>query len=406
MSRIIRAAMVLGLLSACVAVPAARSMPDDKTMEELFNASLDSTKAGDAEARLRQSRVDLPPDEVPIVRHLLTQALISQRVSTPTLLACADTTFVLRGDRSPGCGMYVAMLARTLGDRKEEFAYADSLVWTRMRLAQGDRDEESIDNWTATLGRLYNRFGHYDSTIALLTPRAAAHPEKGDLHWWLGDACAEVGRLDDAIDEFVRYDALSWADTSVSAPLRESWAKRHGGFDGLEERLRTARAEARHVEVFVRDTVDRPAPSWTLPTLDGRRRSSRELAGRLVVLEFWGSWCGGCMTSLPEFVALTREPRYRDVTFLTVNFEPSTFGPNARARVRALMREKHWSFPVVHDSTSATPDAFGVTAYPTTVVIDRSGRMRFFDVGASPDYVVLRDQLAALLAEERASKRP
>jgi thiol-disulfide isomerase/thioredoxin len=124
------------------------------------------------------------------------------------------------------------------------------------------------------------------------------------------------------------------------------------------------------------------------------------------VIDFWGTWCPGCVETLPDFIALSRDTAWRPVAFVTINCEKRDWGQgDPRERVRALMREKGWSFPVVQDTTTRTQEAFGVKAFPSIVVIDRAGRMRFLDLGDPPGHPMLREQLAMLLAERPARRR-
>ncbi len=385
--------------------PARAEMPTDAEMESLFVASKDSLRAADAEYRLRRVLLEVPPPLVGMFRQILTQCLVTHRAPTPELIALADT---MRADtlvRASNQIMYADFVVPEILDRKERSGWADSVARGLLNTTRASGDSATIDMAVALLARVFRRTDRIDSAVALLAPYAAKRPDAGWLHEQLGYTYRLAKRYDDAIDEYVFAHGVDWADTSISDGLREAWSKHHGSLDGLAERVAAAREARHHHAVFEVPRVDRAAPTWSLPALDGRRRSSREFAGRLLVIDFWGTWCPGCVEGLPDFVAFSRDTAWRSVSFLTINCEKRDWGRgDPRERVAALMREKGWNFPVVQDTTTRTQSAFGVKAFPTVIVIDRAGRVRFADLGDPPGHPMLREQLAMLLAEKPARR--
>jgi len=401
------AACLLMLMSSLsLARPVRATIPSDAEMESLFVASKDSLRAPDAEHRLRRVMLDVPAPLVGMFREIVLLCLESRRAPAPELIAQADTmqadTLVRLGIRISFCGR----VANELLDRKERLGWADTVAHAWVRSARTSSDPSDLDVATSQLARVFRRTGRVDSALALLVPHVATRPDEGWLHHDLGYTYRLAERYDDAIREYVIAHSVDWADTSITEALREAWSKCHGTLDGLAERVASARA-ARHLRaVFELPKVDRVAPAWSLPTLDGHRRTNREFAGRVTVIDFWGTWCPGCVDAMPDFLAVTRDDAFRSVAFLTISCEQREWGQgDPRERVRALMREKDWGFPVVQDTTTRTQEAFGVKAFPTVVVIDRAGRMRFVDLGDPPGHPMLREQLAMLLAEKAARRR-
>ncbi len=299
----------------------------------------------------------------------------------------------------------------TLSAPAPEPAAADSEM-ARLRGALRQHDaaggsRREADSVAVELARLYNGSARYDSTIALLAPRAtdpADSPNVWDpqVNWYLGVAYEVAGRLDEAVGAFIHH-AAAYGDTATPPRLRDVYRRRHRTLEGLDRRLADAREVSRRRRVFDLPRVDTPAPEWALPALDGRRvRRSSRFEGRMVALEFWDTECAACLEALPRFAALAKDPRFARVTFLTVHREPPGGEPGARERARALMRERGWSFPVLCDTAGATAAAFGVVSLPTAVVIDRNGRVRYRTTGDTPDAAILRDQLADLVEEAAA----
>jgi thiol-disulfide isomerase/thioredoxin len=118
-------------------------------------------------------------------------------------------------------------------------------------------------------------------------------------------------------------------------------------------------------------------PAIDLEWLDGGRMGADELEGRIVVINFWGVWCGPCVAEAPQIQQL--HEKYRDdpgVVFLTIN----AFDPDLD-KVRNWMVENDYDYPVLIDDNFATPS--GVRGYPTTWFADRHGRIVFEHIGAS-----------------------
>lgn len=117
---------------------------------------------------------------------------------------------------------------------------------------------------------------------------------------------------------------------------------------------------------------------WTLPTLAGDSLRLADYRGKLVVLDFWGMWCSPCLVWLPRYLEIEKRFSTRDdVEFLTVNHELRGTPDQRRERVARFMESRGWAFPVVMDDDSLAVDTHGVYAFPTTLILDRYGRVRY-----------------------------
>ena len=124
--------------------------------------------------------------------------------------------------------------------------------------------------------------------------------------------------------------------------------------------------------------VGEPAPHWTLLDAEGEEHSLRDLRGEVVVLDFWGTWCGPCVRKLPELQELHEALRDRPVTVLGVScHEP----PNGRPR--ELMRRRGCEFGLLLNG-EAICQAYGVTTFPTVYVIGVDGAVLYRSVGGAP----------------------
>lgn len=120
----------------------------------------------------------------------------------------------------------------------------------------------------------------------------------------------------------------------------------------------------------------RPAPDFTAPGLNSASVRLADLRGRPVVLNFWASWCPPCRAEMPEFERVWQTYRDQGVIFVGVN--TSDRGDKAQS----FLLESKVSYQNVVDATNDIAVMFAATSLPTTVFIDREGRIVSRRVGA------------------------
>lgn len=135
--------------------------------------------------------------------------------------------------------------------------------------------------------------------------------------------------------------------------------------------------------------VGRPAPDFTLPTLDGGEFRLSDQRGRPVVLNFWATWCGPCQRELPAIERAAAH--YRDA----VIFAAVDQGESAE-RVQAFVDEMGLSVIVPMDAEQTVGERYNVMGLPTTYFIDESGYIRSVWMGEM-NSVVLAEHIAGIL---------
>ncbi|MAQ18880.1 MAG: hypothetical protein CMN30_29295 [Sandaracinus sp.] len=137
-----------------------------------------------------------------------------------------------------------------------------------------------------------------------------------------------------------------------------------------------------------------PAPDFSAPLVSGPHQGDRltrdSLAGEVVVLDFWASWCPPCVRSIPILNELADRYEGR-VAFYGVNVESMT-----GERVADIHRELGARFPTLHDPDGRMKRAWAIQALPTLFVLDREGRIRHTERGI-PDAEDLSEVLDGLL---------
>ena len=138
----------------------------------------------------------------------------------------------------------------------------------------------------------------------------------------------------------------------------------------------------------------KPAPSLTLPTLDGGTASLEQLRGRVVLVNFWAVWCPPCRKEMPSMARLAEQMGKRPFTILGVNEGES---PD---EIRAFLKQVPVNFPILLDAEGERLKPWQVFAFPTSYVVDKKGRLRLGLFGSiewdEPESVA---KLEALLSE-------
>jgi thiol-disulfide isomerase/thioredoxin len=138
--------------------------------------------------------------------------------------------------------------------------------------------------------------------------------------------------------------------------------------------------------------IGQGAPEFDLMKLDGTPYKLKENRGKIIILDFWATWCGPCIRSIPTLIEVSREYKDSGVELVLVNCE------EPEARVRPFL-ERLKSIPtVVLDSDGSVGKQYNVAAIPQTVLIDRDGGIVEVFIGASDENEqLLRKKIDELL---------
>jgi len=109
--------------------------------------------------------------------------------------------------------------------------------------------------------------------------------------------------------------------------------------------------------------------NFTLPLLSGENATLSSFRGKVVILNFWATWCPPCRAEMPSMEILYKRYKDQGLEILAVDI-----GENANT-VRQFIQKNNYSFPVLLDTTKQTSAIYGVEAIPTTYIIDRNGKI-------------------------------
>jgi peroxiredoxin len=133
------------------------------------------------------------------------------------------------------------------------------------------------------------------------------------------------------------------------------------------------------------------APAFQLEAIAGGTVDLKSLKGKVVMLDFWATWCGPCRASIPHLNELYAEHREAGLEILGISVDQA--GPDA---VRAFTKRQKMDYPLVMANSDIVRAYGGITSIPTAFLIDREGRVRQKYVGLRPKSAYEQDILKLL----------
>ncbi len=143
--------------------------------------------------------------------------------------------------------------------------------------------------------------------------------------------------------------------------------------------------------------VGSKAINFTLKTFQGKPVTLSKLRGKVVLLDFWASWCDPCREEMPFLDILQKKYGPRGFTVLAVNID------NSSKNALAFLQQYNIKLPSLWDKKKKVVSAYDVQAMPTTLIIDQRGWVRFIHHGFKAEkFPVYKRQIEMLLLQGRA----
>lgn len=286
--------------------------------------------------------------------------------------------------------------------------------YERLRTATSPSDLAALANLSQKIGLQLVQSGNADGyrffrQSASLARRAVQLgepiPDEVVADWIYNEACAfaRAGQTDAAmklIDEAVRTGFRDTGLIETDADLKSLRAT--ADFDKRLRQWQLATAE--RVRQDARDELagGESFPfKFKLVDLDGDEQSPEKYRGQVVLIDIWGTWCGPCVAEIPAFIKLQKKYGAAGFQILGLAYERGTVQEN-QERLRAFIDREGINYPCMLGTQAEQDQISDFGAFPTTLFVDRTGRVRLKAVGArSFEHL---DALVSLLLEERGCR--
>lgn len=220
----------------------------------------------------------------------------------------------------------------------------------------------------------------YDRAVEFLMPDTAS--ADGNTHYDIACLYALGGDRERAFQYLARAGERGWNKVRHTREdpdlvLLHEDARWDALMDAIGKNWENGREKRRAAALSKR--VDVEAPSWSLPDAEGNIVSLADLRGKIVVLDFWATWCGPCAISMPMIDEFARRHAGPDVVVFSVDV-----WEKGRSRPLQYMQKHDYAMKLLYGNDELA-EAYEVEGIPHLCVIDRNGRIRFTESGVSDE---------------------
>lgn len=212
-----------------------------------------------------------------------------------------------------------------------------------------------------------------------------------------------LGRPQEALATFEKFTIANGETGSIVQEMKKLYAAITGSKADFNLYLAGihGKVDQSFVSRYASDMVKKEAPAFSLVDNDGKTVSLSDYKGKVVVLDFWATWCVPCLASFPGMqAAQNKYAKDPDVAFLFIDTYERV--NNYKEKAAELMLKQGYKFHVLFDEMKALPKAtvtaYGIYGIPTKVIIDKNGYIRFQAAGTDEGAEKLVQELEVMIS--------
>jgi len=276
--------------------------------------------------------------------------------------------------------------------------YVTAKQWEKQR-------ESSYAMYADTYAMVLYRLGEFAKGFtytqeAAITIGKGKDAEQNNTYALLAEKVLTEKELKPQLEQFVK-DGKS--TSAIKDILKRIYTKENNSDAGFDAYVVALEREAylKMIEELRKSMLNETSPAFTLKDLDGKAVSIAELKGKVVVLDFWATWCGPCLASFPGMQKMVT--KYKDdpnVKFVFVDTWER--GDTKEKNATDFLTSNKYTFHVLMDNENKVVEQFKVEGIPTKFVLDKEGNIRFKSVGFNGSDDKLISELTAMI--EMAAK--
>ena len=262
------------------------------------------------------------------------------------------------------------------------------------------QSEYSYGIYADTYAMVLYRMGEYKKGLpyakeSALVINKGKDPEQNNTYVLLAEKSVPAKKLKAEIEQFVK-DGKSTSE--MKDVLKRLYIKEKKSDEGFDDYIAALQKEnyMKMLEELRKAMLNEAAPSFALMNLDGKKVNIQDLKGKVVIVDFWATWCGPCKASFPGMQKIVEKYK-NDQNVKFVFIDTWERGEDKEKNAKDFITTNKYTFDVLMDNEDKVVAQFKVDGIPTKFVIDKEGMIRFKSVGFDGSDDKLISELTAMI---------